>query len=187
MRSFLEAIPKLSSSGINVRPNAVECQEMKQTEIPAFLAHLKIYNGFPVPFIQLWAASKPDFRAVNTEHCARCLRDKLCAICGRRLGEYCYFIGGPLSKKNRLFVDPAMHKQCAEFASSVCPFVSGQRQEYATRPVNKNVARTEEMASAVRPEVMYILKTRTGKFKPARVNGRQMIQAGRWLRTTEIS
>ena len=186
MRSFLEAIAKLSSGGINVRPNAVECQEMKQTEIPAFLAHLKIYNGFPVPFIQLWAASKLDFRAVNTEHCARCLRDKLCAICGRRLGEYCYFIGGPLSKKNRLFVGPAMHKQCAEFAR-VCPFVSGQRQEYSTRSVNKNVARTEEMASAVRPEVMYILKTRTGKFKPARVNGRQMIQAGRWLRTTEIS
>lgn len=169
MRSFLEAIPKLSSSGINVRPNAVECQEMKQTEIPTFLSHLKIYNGFPVPFIQLWAGSKPDFRAVNSEHCARCLRDKLCAICGRRLGEYCYFIGGPLSKKNRLFVDPAMHKHCAEFASKVCPFVSDQRQEYSTRP-----------------KVMYILKTRTEKFKPVRVNGRLMIQAGRWLRITEI-
>src|ERR1700675_2854069 len=172
MRSFLEAIAKLSPGGINVRPNAVECQEMKQTEIPAFLAHLKIYNGFPVPFIQLWAASKPDFRAVNTEHCARCLRDKLCAICGRRLGEYCYFIGGPLSKKNRLFVDPAMHKQCAEFASKVCPFVSGQGQEYSTRPVNKNAVRIEERASAVRPEVMYILKTRTENFKLVRVNGR---------------
>ncbi len=177
----------MSSSGINVRPNAVECQEMKQTEIPAFLAHLKIYNGFPVPFIQLWTASKPDFRAVNTEHCARCLRDKLCAICGRRLGEYCYFIGGPLSKKNRLFVDPAMHKQCAEFASKVCPFVSGQGQEYSTRPVNKNAVRIEERASAVRPEVMYILKTRTENFKLVRVNGRLMIQAGGWLRITEIS
>jgi hypothetical protein len=160
---------------------------MKQTEIPAFLAHLKIYNGFPVPFIQLWAGDKPDFRAVNMEHCARCFRDKLCAICGRRLGEYCYFIGGPLSKKNRLFVDPAMHKQCAEFASKVCPLVSGPSQEYSTRPVNKNVGRIEEMASAVRSEVMYILKTRTGKFKSARVNGRLMIQAGPWSRVSEIS
>ena len=104
-----------------------------------------------------------------------------------RLGEYCYFIGGPLSKKNRLFVDPAMHKQCAEFASKVCPFVSGQRQEYSTRPVDKNLARIAEMASAVRPEVMYILKTRTGKFNPARVNGRPMIHAGPWSRVREIS
>ena len=77
-------------------------------KIPEFLAHLKIYGGYPVPFTQLWASDKPDFRAVDLEHCARCLRDRLCAICGRRLGEYCYFIGGPLSKKNRLFVDPAM-------------------------------------------------------------------------------
>jgi hypothetical protein len=121
------------------------------------------------------------------EHFARCLRDKLCAICGRRLGEYCYFIGGPLSKKNRLFVDPAMHKHCAEFASKVCPFVSGQKQECSTQPINKNVARIEEMVSVVRPEVMYILKTRTEKFKPTRGNGRLMIQAGRWLRIREIS
>lgn len=160
---------------------------MKQTEIPAFLSHLKIYNGFLVPFIKLWAGDKPDIRAVNMEHCARCLRDKLCAICGRRLGEYCYFIGGLLSKKNRLFVDPAMHKQCAEFASNVRPFVSGQKQEYSTWPVNKNVVRIEEMVSVVRSEVMYILKTRTGKFKPVRVNGRLMIQAGAWSSVREIS
>ncbi len=76
-------------------------------KIPEFLAHLKIYGGYPVPFTQLWASGAPDFRAVDMEHCARCLRDKLCAICGRRLGEYCYFIGGPFSKKNRLFVDPS--------------------------------------------------------------------------------
>jgi hypothetical protein len=142
---------------------------MKQTEIPIFLSHLKIYNGFPVPFIQLWAGSKPDFRAVNIEHCARCLRDKLCAICGRRLGEYCYFIGGPLSKKDRLFVDPAMHKHCAEFTFKVCPFVYDQRPEYPTRP-----------------EVMYILKTRAERPKLVRVNGRLMIHAGPWSSVTEI-
>ncbi len=60
-------------------------------KIPEFLAHLKIYGGYPVPFTQLWASGVPDFRAVDLEHCARCLRDKLCAICGRRLSEYCYF------------------------------------------------------------------------------------------------
>src|SRR5258708_36795778 len=75
-------------------------------KIPKFLAHLKTYGGYPVPFTQLWALGKPDFRAVDMEHCARCLRDKLCAICGRRLGEYCYFIGGALVTKKTAFVGP---------------------------------------------------------------------------------
>jgi len=160
---------------------------MTQTQIPAFLSHLKTYNGFPVPFIQMWLGNKPSFRAVNLEHCARCLRDKLCAICGRRLGEYCYFIGGPLSKKNRLFVDPPMHRQCAEFASKVCPFVSDTQQEYSKRPDTEKGTYIEEMDPVVRPEVMYILKTRTEKFKPLSVRGRLMIRASRWLTITEIS
>jgi hypothetical protein len=49
-------------------------------KIPKFLAHLKTYSGYPVPFTQLWASDKPDFRAVDMEHCARCLRDKLCSL-----------------------------------------------------------------------------------------------------------
>ncbi len=71
-------------------------------KIPEFLAHLKTYGGYPVPFTQLWASGMPDFRAADMEHCARCLRDKLCAICGRRLGEYCYFIGGPSNAQSSL-------------------------------------------------------------------------------------
>jgi hypothetical protein len=31
-------------------------------EIPSFLADLKTYNGYPVPFTQLWVDGKPDFR-----------------------------------------------------------------------------------------------------------------------------
>jgi len=38
--------------------------------------------------------------------------------------------------------------------------------------------RIEEMASSVRPEVMYILKSRTAKFKAVNVGGSAMIQAG---------
>jgi hypothetical protein len=33
---------------------------MKQTEIPAFLSHLKTYNGYPVPFVQMYIDGKPD-------------------------------------------------------------------------------------------------------------------------------
>ena len=49
-------------------------------KIPEFLSHLKTYGGYPVSFTQLWASGVPDFRAVDLEHCARCLRDKLCEV-----------------------------------------------------------------------------------------------------------
>src|SRR5258708_34080258 len=86
-------------------------------EIPEFLAHLKTYGGYPIPFTQLWAYGKPGFRAADMEHCARSLRDKLCSICGRRLGEYCYFIGGPLSKKKRVFWGPRNGQHMRQMAS----------------------------------------------------------------------
>src|SRR5260370_33460886 len=93
-------------------------------KIPEFLAHLKTYRGYPVPFTQLWASGMPDFRAADMEHCARCLRDKLCAICGRRLGEYCYFIGGRLSKKKRLFFGATRLKKYDEVAFEARPFLT---------------------------------------------------------------
>src|SRR5216684_2457656 len=78
-------------------------------EIPAFLSHLKKFNGYPVPFTQVWIDGKLDFRAVDPARTLRCVKEKLCAICGQRLGEKSCFIGGPLSKTNRLFTDPPMH------------------------------------------------------------------------------
>jgi hypothetical protein len=74
-------------------------------EIPKFLSRLKTYGGYPVPFVQLWIDGKPDFRVIDPEKVARCVNEKLYAICGVRLGEFCYFIGGDLCKQNHLFTD----------------------------------------------------------------------------------
>ncbi len=89
---------------------------MQTIAIPTYLSHLPIYQGWPVPFTQAWFDGKPDFRTVDPQKTVRCVTEKLCAICGRRLGDKSYFIGGPLSKANRVFTDPPMHKRCAEFA-----------------------------------------------------------------------
>jgi hypothetical protein len=81
-----------------------------EMEISKFLSHLKTHNGYPVPFTQVWIDGKPDFRAVDPAKTMRCVQEKLCAICGRRLGEKSRFIGGPLSKNNRLFTDPPIRQ-----------------------------------------------------------------------------
>src|SRR5258708_24924075 len=96
-------------------------------EIPEFLAHLKTYGGYPIPFTQLSAYGKPDFRAADMEHCARSLRDKLCSICGRRLGEYCYFIGGTLLEKKQMVFGPANEQPKPEIGFKGVPFAGWEK------------------------------------------------------------
>jgi len=155
-------------------------------EIPKFLSHLKQYGGYPVPFVQMWIDGKPDFRVIDPEKSTQCVNDKLCAICGIHLGEFCWFIGGSLCKQTHLFADAPMHEHCAEFASRTCPFVSGRKEEYSKRPVDESVTTIVEMASSVRPEKMFIFKTRTKTIREVSVNDATFIQAGTWQKVMEI-
>jgi hypothetical protein len=149
--------------------------------IPEFLSHLKTHRGLPVPFTQAIFDGMPDFRTADPEKVAQCVQDKLCAICGRRLGEKSYFICGALSKVSRLFTDPPMHKQCAEFAAQMCPFISGKKSEYSHRPVNPNAGKVHEMVATVRPPTMYIPTVWTKKTRLVRTADSVLIQAGSWI------
>ncbi len=102
------------------------------------------------------------------------------------LASIAIFIGGPLSKKNRLFVDPAMHKQCAEFASQTCPFLSGQKLEYSNRPAEHKDALVTKDPMAPRPDTMFIMRTYTKKVRAVTVNGKVMIHAGPWIGVREF-
>jgi hypothetical protein len=145
--------------------------------IPDFLSHLKTYKGYPVPFTQLWIDGQPDFRTVDPARTMQCVHEKPCAICGRRLGEKSCFIGGPLSKTNRLFTDPPMHKQCAEFASHSCPFVSGKTLEYSDRPLSPAIVKVQEIVSTERPETMFLLTAWTKKTELVQCNQERIIQS----------
>jgi len=113
------------------------------------------------------------------------LLKKLCAICGRTLGEFCWFIGGKGCKEGHVFLDAPVHEQCAVFASKTCPFVSGQRKEYSNRPLDTSKVRTEKWASA-KPAKMFLFKTRTKKVENARDGESLLLQAGPWSKVTRI-
>jgi hypothetical protein len=147
--------------------------------IPAFLSHLPKWGEYPVPFVQMWLDGKPDFRIVDPNRIERCVKERLCAICGHKLCESVYFIGGPAAKENHLFGDPGMHEKCAAFAARTCPFVSGRQDGYSSRPVDESKVRTQPLMSPVRPPDMFILRTRT--FRSVVVNDSPMILAGRWI------
>jgi hypothetical protein len=112
-------------------------------EIPAFLSHLPVYNGYPVLFIAARVNGKHDFAVMDVRKIQRCSFETLCGVCGKKLtllrdaaeraglGQPgCWFIGGPLSMKSRLFTDPAMHEACALFALKHCPHLSQSKGKY---------------------------------------------------------
>lgn len=102
-------------------------------EIPKRVSRLpRDARGLPIPFVTFVdpVTGKPDFRVLDVQRQALCIKNKQCAICGQQLGKFIAFIGGPKSGESRAFVDPGMHRQCAEFAAKVCPFISRETAEY---------------------------------------------------------
>lgn len=78
-------------------------------------------RGLPIPYSQfIDQDGKPDFRVLDDQRVARCLRYRLCGLCGQQLGKHIFFVGGPLCVDNGLFHDPPMHRECAEFALRAC-------------------------------------------------------------------
>ena len=77
-------------------------------------------------------------------------------------------------------------KQCAEFASQTCAFLSGQKLEYSNRPAEHKDAIVMKVEMAPRPNTMFIMRTYTKKVRAVTANGRAMVQAGPWIGVREF-
>jgi hypothetical protein len=69
----------------------------------------------------------------------------------------------PLSRDYKLG-DPPMHEDCAEFASTTCPFLFGKKLEYSDKPVDHENAVIPKAPMAPRPDRMFIMRTHPKKF-----------------------
>jgi hypothetical protein len=89
-------------------------------------------RGYPVPFVTMLDpfTDEPDFRVLDVRRQMQCIKEKRCAICGEPLTRYIAFIGGPRSRDGHVFFDPGMHRECAEYASVACPFISRENATY---------------------------------------------------------
>jgi len=93
-------------------------------------------DGIPIPFINLvYENGEADLRIIDQRKIEQCVTRKRCGICGLVLGREIVFIGGPMCFENHFFSDPAMHEECARYASKVCPYLALQ---------NSHHSRTEE-------------------------------------------
>jgi len=101
-------------------------------------------RGYPIPFVTMLhpVTNEPDFRVLDIMRQLQCVNEKRCAMCGDHLGKYIAFIGGPRSRDGHAFFDPGMHRECAEYAAKVCPFIS--RENASFRDFSEEERRTYE-------------------------------------------
>ena len=132
-------------------------------------------RGFPQPFVV------SDFRTTDGERWGYAVTQRRCGLCGEPLGSNIAFIGGPLSHESRLFTDVGMHRDCAEYALRVCPYL-------AIRPV-KHLETIKQVPDELRlaaPEVSTDKPERfalgiTGGFKVIRLpSGPPALLANPW-------
>lgn len=84
-------------------------------------------RGYVVPWFVDWIEGKPEFRAMDPAKWQRAIREKLCWVCGERLGRYMVFVAGPMCGINRTSSEPPSHKECAEWSVRNCPFLNNSK------------------------------------------------------------
>lgn len=83
----------------------------------------------PVPWFVQWIDGKPEWRVADGERFRRAINEKLCWVCGQKLGANLAFILGPMCAVNRVSAEPPCHRDCAEFSVKACPFLSRPAME----------------------------------------------------------
>jgi hypothetical protein len=93
--------------------------------MPARIRALPVdHRGFPVPYFVALVDGKPDHRVMDPGKLPRAVNHRLCWTCGQKLGVHLAFIIGPMCAINRTVSEPPSHRECAEYALKVCPFLS---------------------------------------------------------------
>jgi hypothetical protein len=74
-------------------------------QVPTRMLHRpRDARGFAIPYTQfIRADGVPDFRILDDEKTARCLRLRLCGLCGQQMGRHLFFVGGPACVDNGYF------------------------------------------------------------------------------------
>jgi len=94
-------------------------------EMPARIAKLpRDERGYPVPWFVKWIDGKPVFPVMDGRKWNRAVRDKLCWVCGQKMGPMMAFVIGPMCGINRTSAEPPCDVNCAIFSAKACPFLT---------------------------------------------------------------
>jgi hypothetical protein len=143
-------------------------------------------RGYVVPWFVKWIDGKPEFRMMDRSKFFRAIKEKLCWVCGQRLGVYLCFVAGPMCGINRTSSEPPSHVECAYWSARNCPFLSNpdavRREDEVTIQARENVAGIGLMRN---PGVTMLWTTRN--YETIKVDNGYLITMGepdkvKWLR-----
>jgi hypothetical protein len=109
---------------------------------------------YVVPWFVAWIDGKPDFRIIREGGIEEAHGLGLCWLCGQPLGAYRAFVIGPMCAVNRVAAEPPSHRECAEYAARVCPFLTRPnmrrrdtgKPDYAINPAGIAITRNPGVA-----------------------------------------
>ncbi len=96
----------------------------------------------PVPWFVTWfkdgepqgyGIGEPDFRVADSRKIPKAVKQKLCWVCGEKLGIHMAFVIGPMCSVNRVSSEPPCHHDCAMFSAQACPFLTRPRMRRNTK------------------------------------------------------
>lgn len=172
---------------------------MRRDEVPDRLAHLPFdeRRGLPVPVMNQHHPHGPDgpvvadFTAVAADQILRCGTERLCGICGRDLGYWVAFVGGPVSARTRMYTDPGFHEECVDWALRLCPFIVIPRHRRAS---DDRAGRDAGVAGRVgAPKDATMVKADewvvgiTRSYAPVLYQGYPAFKAAPWKRTRRFT
>lgn len=167
-------------------PDILAAQKYRQlSAIPPRLRHRpRDARDYVIPFAQfIKADGSPDFTTMDHHKVSKCLRFRVCGICGEQMGRHIYFVGGPLCVVNRLFYDPPMHRECAIYCLKTCPHLARSKGRYRALPtqspegVTVNVGKMVTDVKAEYFALMHATKFDFGKT----ADGMLMAKAAPWV------
>lgn len=102
---------------------------LKTTEpLPVRMQGLPVDDrGYVVPWFVAWHDGKPEFRAMDGQKFVRAIREKMCWVCGQKLGINVCFVVGPMCGINRTSSEPPSHLECGQWSARNCPFLTNPR------------------------------------------------------------
>jgi hypothetical protein len=87
-------------------------------------------RGYCIPWFVAEVDGKRDFRCADGRKRGLAVKNRLCWLCGEKLGRHLAFVIGPMCAVNRNTSEPPCHRDCAEFAAQACPFLILPKAEY---------------------------------------------------------
>jgi hypothetical protein len=109
---------------------------MVSVPIPARLAHRPTVGGLVQPWMNVALADGGvDFRSHHRSRAQLCWAENRCQVDGELLTRPAVLFGGPNQLRRLLFDEPALHPECAVYASKACPMVAGQLTHYAAHGI----------------------------------------------------